>query len=95
MAVQAIEKGSIAITLSSKNSIAAALSLAVDSFAPQTLTFDPLSITIVTIPDDTNAETRMLECTPDLANADIRPKTIRSLRSAEVVDRYAACKAVH
>ncbi len=70
-------KASTALLVINKNSVAAPLSLAVDSLGPQTVLFDPMSIAIVTIPDNTNAGTHMVEYTSDLAAAGLPPKTIR------------------
>ncbi len=70
-------KASTALFVINKNSVAAPLSLAVDSLAPQTVLFDPMSIALVTIPDDTNAGTHMIEYTSAMAEAGLPPKTIR------------------
>ncbi len=70
-------KASTAVLVINKNSVAAPLSLAVDSLAPQTVLFDPMSIALVTIPDDTNAGIHMVEYTSAMAEAGLPPKTIR------------------
>jgi hypothetical protein len=70
-------KASTAIVIVNKKSVAAPLSIAIDSLAPQTMVFDPLAITLVTVPDDQNAETSVIEYSPDLANAGQPPKSIR------------------
>jgi hypothetical protein len=70
-------KASTAVLVINKNGVAAPLSLAVDSLVPQTVLFDPMTIALVTIPDDSNAGTHMVEYTSDLAEAGLPPKTIR------------------
>ena len=70
-------KASTVLAVVNKNSVAAPLTIAIDSLAPQTMTFGPLAITLVTVPDDPNATTDVIEYSPDLANAGQPPKSIQ------------------
>lgn len=70
-------KAATAVLVINKNSAASPLSLAVDSLARQTMTFDPLSINLVTIADDQDAGTHVVEYSADLADAGLGPKTLR------------------
>lgn len=68
------KKAVTAILVVNKNTVERVLTLAVDDLKPQTITFAPMSINIVTIPDDTAADYRLLEYTKQMADAGSPPK---------------------
>lgn len=70
-------KAATAVLVINKTDTAAPLSLAVDSLPPRLMTFGPLSISLVTIPDDGDAGTHVVEYNGDLADAGLGPKTLR------------------
>ena len=70
-------KASTTIIVVNKKSVAAPLTIAVDSLPAQTMPFDPLAITLVTVPDDPTVQTSVVEYSPDLAAAGQPPRSIR------------------
>jgi hypothetical protein len=60
-----------------KDTVERPLTLAVDNLQHRTITFSPMSINIVTIPDDAAEEYRMLEYTMLMADAGLPPKYTR------------------
>jgi hypothetical protein len=50
--------------------------LPVDDITPRTITFAPMSINIVTIPDDAAADYHMLEYTMKMADAGQPPQAV-------------------
>jgi hypothetical protein len=71
------KKASTAILVVNKDTVKRPLTLAVDNLKPRTITFSPMSINIVTIPDDAAAEYRMLEYTMLMADVGLPPKHTR------------------
>ena len=67
-------KGATAVLVVNKDSVKRALTLSVDGLEPRTITFSPLSINIVTIPDDGTTEHRFEEYTLKMAEAGLPPK---------------------
>jgi hypothetical protein len=67
-------KASTAILVVNKDTMERPLTLAVDNLQPRTITFSPMSINIVTVPDDAAAEHRVLEYTMQMADAGLPPK---------------------
>ena len=53
------------------------MTLTVDDLKPRTITFSPMSINIVTIPDDAAADHRVVEYTMKMADAGLPPKATR------------------
>lgn len=70
-------KAATAILVLNKDTLARPLTLAVDNLPPRPLTFAPLSINIVTIPDDATAAPRVLEYTLQMADAGLPPQASR------------------
>lgn len=68
------KKTATAIVVLNKDTADRTLTLAVDGLASQTITFSPMSINIVTVPDDAAAEYRLLEYTMQMADAGLPPK---------------------
>jgi hypothetical protein len=71
------EKASTAILVINKDTVNRSLKLAVDNLGPRRITFSPLSINIVTIPDNAAEEHRVLEYTMQMADAGLPPQTTR------------------
>ncbi len=71
------KKAATAILVVNKDTVKRVLTLAVDSLKPRKITFSPMSINIVTIPDDTSAGYHMIEYTMQMADAGIGPKNIQ------------------
>jgi hypothetical protein len=70
-----------AILVLNKDTAARPLTLAVDDLQPRTITFAPMSINIVTIPDDPVAEHRALEYTLQMADAGLPPQPYHGARA--------------
>jgi hypothetical protein len=68
------KKASTAILVLNKDTAERSLTLAVDNLKPRTITFSPMSINIVTVPDDAAAEHHVLEYTMQMAGAGLPPK---------------------
>jgi hypothetical protein len=68
------KKTATAILVLNKDTADRILTLAVDDLVPRTIAFSPMSINIVTIPDDAAAEHRLLEYTMQMADAGLPPK---------------------
>ena len=68
------KKAATAILVLNKDSAERFLTLAVDDLKPRTVTFSPMSINIVTVPDDAAAEYHKLEYTMQMAEAGLPPK---------------------
>ena len=71
------KKASTALLVVNKETVKRALTLEVDNLKPRTITFSPMSINIVTIPDDETAEYHILEYTKQMADAGLPPKGIQ------------------
>ena len=71
------KKASSAILIINKDKVERALTIAVDSLKSLTIKFSPMSINIVTIPDDVVAEYHILEYTKQMADTGLPPKAIR------------------
>ncbi len=71
------KKASTAILVINKDTVDRPLKLAVDNLKPRTITFSPMSINIVSIPDDAAVEYRMLEYTMLMADAGLPPEHTR------------------
>jgi hypothetical protein len=69
-------KASTAILVVNKDTANRGLTFAVDSLQARTITFSPMSINIVTIPDD-NTDYHMLEYNMQMADAGLPPKDTR------------------
>jgi len=74
------KKASTAILVVNKDTVERPLTLAVDNLKPWTITFSPMSINIVTIPDDAAAEYRILEYNMRMADAGLPPGVVNLLR---------------
>jgi hypothetical protein len=68
-------KASTAILVINKDMLKRPLKLEVDNMKPRIITFSPMSISIVTIPDDAKEEYRLLEYTMQMADAGLPPRT--------------------
>ncbi len=68
------KKAATAILVLNKETVERPLTLAVDNLKPRTIAFSPMSINIVTIPDDAAAEHCVLEYTMQMADAGLPPK---------------------
>jgi len=68
------KKAATAVLVLNKDAMERVLTLAVDDLKPRTITFSPMSINIVTIPDDAAAEHRVLEYTLKMADAGLPPR---------------------
>jgi hypothetical protein len=67
------KKAATVVLVVNKDSVQRTLTLEVDNLGPRTIDFPPLSINIVTIPDDEKAEHRVLEYTMKMAQAGLPP----------------------
>jgi hypothetical protein len=68
------KKAATAICVINKDTGKRTLKLSVDDLKPRTLKFAPMSINLVTIPDDASSPTRMLEYTQKMADAGLPPR---------------------
>ncbi len=75
------QKAATAILVLNKDTAARPLTLAVDNLKPRTITFAPMSINIVTIPDDPAAEHRVLQYTLQMAAAGLPPQASHGERA--------------
>lgn len=71
------KKAATAVLVVNKDTVERVLTLAVDDLEPRTITYSPMSINIVTIPDDAGADHRILEYTMKMADASLPPKATR------------------
>jgi hypothetical protein len=71
------KKAATAILVVNKDTLERVLTLAVDNLKPRTIKFSPMSINIVTIPDDDTAEYHVLEYTLKMADAGLPPRAAR------------------
>jgi hypothetical protein len=69
------KKASTAILVLNKDTVERPLELAVDNLKPRIITFSPMSINMVTIPDDAGKEYSVLEYTIQMADAGLTPRT--------------------
>jgi hypothetical protein len=67
------KKASTAILVINKDTVERPLKLAVDKLKPRKITFSPMSINIVTIPDNAAKEYQMLEYTMQMADSGLPP----------------------
>ncbi len=70
------KKAATAVLILNKDTVERPLRLAVDNIKPRTITFAPMSINIVAVPDDASAEHRVLEYTLQMADAGLPPRTV-------------------
>lgn len=70
-------KAATAVLVINKDQVERALTLSVDNLEPRTFTYAPMSINIVTIPDDPATRHRVLEYTMTMSNAGQPPKFAR------------------
>lgn len=68
-------KASTAILVINKDKVERPLKLAVDNLKSRVITFSPMSINIVTIPDNAKKEYRVLEYNIQMADAGLPPRT--------------------
>ncbi len=71
------KKAATAVLVLNKDSAKRTLKLEVDDLKPRTLQFAPMSINLITIPDDTKTECRVLEYNIKMADAGRPPKAVR------------------
>jgi hypothetical protein len=71
------KKSATAILVINKDAVKRFLTLAVDKLKPRKIMFSPMSINIVTIPDDVSAKYHILEYTIQMADAALAPKDTR------------------
>jgi hypothetical protein len=69
-----IKKAATAVLILNKDTVERTLTLVIDNLKPRKITFSPMSINIVTIPDDALTEYRLLEYNKQMADADLPPK---------------------
>ena len=69
------DKASTAILVINKDLVERSLKLAVDNLKPKIIRFSPMSINIVTVPDDVRKEYSLLEYTMQMADAGLPPGT--------------------
>lgn len=71
------KKAATAILVLNKDSVGRSLKLSVEGLAPRKIAFKPMSINLVTIPDDAKDGYRLLEYTQEMAEAGLPPKAVR------------------
>lgn len=71
------KKAATAVLVVNKDTVESPLTLAVDTLPPRTFTHSPMSIAIVTLPDDAAADYRILEYTMKMADAGLPPRAAR------------------
>jgi hypothetical protein len=71
------KKAATTVLVVNKDTAKRTLTLAVDDLGPQTIVFQPLSINIVTVPDDAAVGCRLLEYTKIMADAGLPPGAAR------------------
>ena len=71
------KKAATAVLILNKDTENRTLTLAVDTLRPRKIKFSPMSINLVTIPDDASAEYHELEYTMKMADDGLSPKTLR------------------
>jgi hypothetical protein len=71
------KKTRTSILIINKDTVKRALALAVDNIPARTITFEPMSINIVTIPDDPAADYHLLEYTMKMADAGLPPQAVK------------------
>ena len=71
------KKASTAILVVNKDMVERPLTLAIDSLKTRTINFSPMSINIVTVPDDDATEQQVLEYTKQMADAGLPPRITR------------------
>lgn len=68
------KKAATSVLVVNKDTVPRTLTLAVDNIRPQAITYAPMSINVVTIPDELAADHRVLEYTMEMANAGLPPR---------------------
>lgn len=72
-----VKKEATAVLVINKDTLGRPLKLAIDDLKPRLIKFSPMSINIVTIPDNAAKEYHMLEYTMQMADAGLPPRVTR------------------
>lgn len=67
------KKASTAVLVINKDTVKRVLTFNVDKLVPRTVTFQPMSINVIIIPDNNSAKLKILEYTMQMANAGLPP----------------------